>query len=100
MVLLSGLGKHDSSNSRISSLNNFLKLYASKYLFKPQHTSNSQMSQKSYYTRTISSIYTSINPNLHKFRIIDKNKKCQPPKTEIKKKNRDKGMTKKSMGKR
>jgi hypothetical protein len=58
------------------------------------------MSQKSYYTRTISSIYTSINPNLNKFRIIDKNKKCQPPKTEIKKKNRDKGMTKKSMGKR
>jgi hypothetical protein len=88
MVLLSGLGKHDSSNSRISSLNNFLKLYASKYLFKPQHTSNSQMSQKSYYTRTISSIYTSINPNLHKFRIIDKNKKMPTPKTTKKKKKK------------
>jgi hypothetical protein len=60
------------------------------------------MSQKSYYTRTISSIYTSINPNLHKFRIIDKNKKMPTPKTtkKKKKKNRDKGMTKKSMGKR
>ncbi|KAG5232965.1 hypothetical protein IMY05_013G0072100 [Salix suchowensis] len=47
-----------AQTAKISSLNNFPRLKASKY------------SQKSYYARAISSNFASINLNLYKFRII------------------------------